>query len=329
LVSFRLRAGSNALPDLDAQRQAAQLISIAIERKRVAEQLLLANSVYESISEGIMVVDGDNLLVAVNPAFERITGYGRQEVLGRNPKLLQSGGQSSAFFQDMWRSIKDSGSWRGELWNRRKNGDTYPQQMSISTLLDEDGKVSRRIAVFDDVTEKKRAEERIHHMAHHDMLTGLPNRQLYLDRLHQALSTAHRQQAHIGVLYVDLDKFKPINDSLGHAIGDQLLQQVAQRMLGCVRESDTVARIGGDEFMALLPTIQAESDARIVAEKIRAVLEVPFEIEGHSLNISSSIGGAIFPEHGNDEDRLIESADRAMYESKKSGRNTVRFARSG
>ncbi|MBV8666088.1 MAG: PAS domain S-box protein [Burkholderiaceae bacterium] len=326
LVSFRKQSSSDTLPDLAEQQQAANLMSIAIQRKREQEQLQLANSVYESSNEAIMVVNSDNHIVAVNPAFERITGYSEEEVLGRNPKLLQSGRQSVAFFEAMWHSIRETGSWRGELWNRRKDGEIYPQQMSISTIFDEDGRVLRRIAVLDDITEKKRAEERIHHMAHHDLLTGLPNRQLYSDRLNQSLATARRQQSRIGVLYIDLDKFKPINDSLGHAVGDQVLQMAAKRMLDCVRESDTVARIGGDEFVVLLPTIQSESDARIVAEKIRAVLEVPFECDGHSLGISSSIGGAVYPEQGMDEQQLMESADRAMYESKKSGRNMVRFA---
>jgi diguanylate cyclase (GGDEF)-like protein/PAS domain S-box-containing protein len=326
LVSFRKHIGNSALPDLAHQQQAANLMSIAIQSKRAQEQLLLAHSVYESSSEAIMVVDSENRIVAVNPAFEHITGYKAQEAIGRDPNLLQSERQAASFYQEMWLSIMQDGAWRGELWNRRKNGELYPQSMSINTILDEDGRVLRRIAVFSDITDKKQAEEQIHHLAHHDLLTDLPNRVLYADRLAQALATARRDQSRVGLLYVDLDNFKPVNDGYGHAVGDQLLRNVAQRLLSCVRETDTVARIGGDKFVVLLPTIQSESNAQVVAEKIRASLEAPFEIDGNRLSISSSIGGAIYPNHGEDESQLMQHADHAMYGAKKSGRNMVRFA---
>ncbi|MDC7707594.1 sensor domain-containing diguanylate cyclase [Vogesella indigofera] len=325
LVSFRSLAESQVLPDLAQQQQAANLLSITMQHKRVEEQLLLANSVYETSSEAIMVVNQDNQILAVNPAFEAITGYAASEVIGLDPKLLQSGRQSMAFYQAMWQTILATGTWRGELWDRRKDGSVFPVTMSIDSIHDDNGEVIRRVAVLSDITDKKLAEEQINHLAHHDLLTNLPNRALFADRLSQCLALARREESRLALLYIDLDNFKPINDSFGHGVGDQLLQEVSRRMQACIRESDTLARIGGDEFVAILPAVQTVQDGWQIAEKIRTALECPFNIDGHEINISSSIGAAIYPDHGMDENQLMQHADQAMYQAKNGGRNAIQF----
>jgi diguanylate cyclase (GGDEF)-like protein/PAS domain S-box-containing protein len=284
-----------------------------------------AKAVYENSSEGIMVVDRNNRIVSVNPAFESITGYSTEEVTGADPKVLSSGRHTADFYAEMWRSIKETGTWHGEIWNRHKDGHIYAQLMRIDTILAEDGTVSQRVCVFSDITAKKLAEQRIEHMAQHDALTNLPNRTLYADRLQQILAIARRENSRFALLYIDLDRFKPVNDTLGHLAGDTLLQMVAQRMLDSVRESDTVARMGGDEFAVLLPAIQSRQDVLIVAEKLRAAIEAPFEVDGKQLDISCSIGGAYYPEDGSTGEALTQSADQAMYLAKDSGRNRVCF----
>lgn len=326
LVSFRRHAGSKAFPDLETQQHAARLINIAIQRRRIEKQLQLAASVYEASSEGIMVTDGQNRIVGVNPAFTKITGYGMPEVLGQDPRILKSGQHDQAFYQAMWQSILETDAWQGEIWNCRKDGSRYPAWMTINTIFDDAGEVIRRTCIFSDITDKKLAEERIHHLARHDALTGLPNRMLCMDRLNLAIAAAKRDKSQLALLYIDLDNFKPVNDNLGHLVGDQLLQVVAERMLKCVRESDTVARIGGDEFVVLLPTVKETSDSLLVAEKIRGAIAQAFEVAGHSLAISSSIGIAVYPTHGEDAQALVIQADTAMYLAKRSGRNTVRLA---
>ncbi|WP_348944809.1 PAS domain S-box protein [Chitinibacter sp. FCG-7] len=327
LVSFHKQSGGRASADAQLQQQAAKLIGVAIQHKRIEEQLLLANSVYMASSEAIMVVDAANRIVAVNPAFETITGYAATDVLGRDPKLMRSPQQTLGFYREVWQAILETGVWHGELWNQRKDGRSYPANMHISSINDEDGLVLRRIAIFTDITDKKIAEEQINHLAHYDLLTNLPNRVLYADRLSLSLAVARRNSALVGLLYVDLDEFKPVNDSFGHAVGDMLLKQASQRMLACVRESDTVARIGGDEFVVILPAVQSVQDVQQVGEKLRLALVNPFLIDEHRLNISASIGGAIYPEHGEDEEHLMQHADHAMYIAKKAGRNRVHIFR--
>ncbi|WP_157669812.1 PAS domain S-box protein [Chitinibacter sp. GC72] len=323
LVSFHKQVGGRSIADAELQQQAAKLIGVAIKHKRTEEQLLLANSVYMASSEAIMVVDAANRIVAVNPAFETITGYAATEVLGHDPKLMRSPQQTPDLYRDMWQAIVERGVWHGELWNQRKDGRSYPVNMHISSINDEDGLARRRIAIFTDITDKKIAEEQINHLAHYDLLTNLPNRVLYADRLSLSLAVARRNRSLVGLLYVDLDEFKPVNDSFGHAVGDVLLKQAAQRMLACVRESDTVARIGGDEFVVILPAVQSLQDVQQVAEKLRLALVNPFLIDEHCLNISASVGGAIYPGHGEDEEHLMQHADHAMYMAKKAGRNRV------
>jgi len=309
-----------------------ELVRIVEDRERALDELRAAmerleqaKAIYESSSEGIMVVDRDNRIISVNPAFKCITGYSYDEIVGADPYILRSGRHTAEFYAEIRRSLQETGTWRGEIWNQRKNGQVYLQFMLIDTILGDDGEVSKRVCIFSDITEKKLAEERIKHMSQHDTLTDLPNRMLYEDRLHQALAMARREKTPLAILYIDLDRFKPVNDTLGHAAGDTLLKLVAQRMLDCVRETDTVARMGGDEFAVVLPAIRSRQNALMVAEKIRKKLESPFEINGEQLDISSSIGCAIYPDDGQDGAVLTQSADQAMYLAKQSGRNRVCF----
>jgi diguanylate cyclase (GGDEF)-like protein/PAS domain S-box-containing protein len=306
--------------------QAAEEINRELaERKRAEEGLRLAATVVKTVEEAVLVTDQDNVIISVNPAFTEITGYAPDEVIGKNPRILSAGKHSKDFYKSMWQTLIATGNWHGEIWDRRKNGEFYVKWLSIRLVRDERGKLTHHVAVFSDITERKAAEERMQHLAHHDVLTDLPNRALFNDRLQQALAQVKRDQAHLALLFLDLDKFKPVNDKLGHAVGDLLLKEVARRLQHCVRESDTVSRVGGDEFVVLLPSIEAGTDAMLVAEKILYALNQPFELAGHSLHISASIGIAVYPEHGSDEKMLTRNADIAMYHAKGGGRNNVQL----
>ena len=314
----------------DAEGRALRMIGThadVTERREREEALRLAAIVINTVDEAVMVTGADNLIVAVNPAFTRITGYAEAEVIGKNPNLLSSGSHPPVFFKELWTTLVATGSWRGEIRNRRKNGELYVEWLSIKLLRDERGHLINHLAVFSDISARKAEEERINHLAHYDGLTDLPNRTLITDRLRQALSKAKRDRTRMGLMFIDLDKFKPVNDNLGHAVGDLLLVEVANRLRDNVRASDTVARLGGDEFVVLLPTMEQEEDAVMVAEKIRYALNQPFQVAGHVLNISSSIGVAVYPEHGADEKLLLIHADIAMYHAKKGGRDAVRLYR--
>lgn len=301
-----------------------------IDMLKQAEELSrLSNTVFNTVDEALLVTDADNRIVMVNPSFTRVTGYTLEEVSGRNPSVLSSGRHGQDFYRQLWAKLDSEGGWSGELWNRRKNGEAYVEWASIKRVTDAHGKPTHYVAAFSDITVRKANEENIRHQAQYDALTDLPNRVLLFDRLQQALAQAKREQSHLALMYVDLDKFKQINDSLGHAIGDEVLQRVADRMQACVREVDTVARIGGDEFVVLLPVIENEEDALIVAEKIRHLLNQPFDIAGQHLEISSSIGIAIYPDHGTTEDEITANADIAMYLAKEAGRDTVKLFRHG
>lgn len=301
-----------------------------ITKTKQAEELMrLSSTVFNTVDEAILVSDADNRVITVNPAFTRVTGYTPEEVIGGNPSLLSSGKHDAEFYRELWSQLTGKGSWSGEIWNRRKSGEVYVEWSSIKQVRDTHGKLTHYVAAFSDITARKANEESIRHQAQYDALTDLPNRVLLFDRLQQALAQARRDKTRLALMYIDLDKFKPINDNLGHAIGDQILQQTAKRMQGCVREMDTVARIGGDEFVVLLPVVESEQDALIVAEKIRFALNQSFEIAGQNLNISSSAGVAIYPEHGDSENELTGNADIAMYFAKESGRNNVKLFQKG
>jgi len=297
-----------------------------IAQRRAAEAgLQLAAKVFGQSNEAIMITDAENRIVQVNAAFTRITGYQSEEVLGHNPRLLSSGRQSPQFYHGMWQQLLSNNRWRGEIWNRRKSGEVFPEWLSISNVTDAQGKLTHHIALFIDITERKKEEAQMERLASYDTLTGLPNRNLLADRVEQGIAQANRHQSLLAMLFIDLDHFKNINDSLGHDVGDGLLQQVAERLKLCLRRSDTIARLGGDEFIALLTEISGEAEASFVAEKMLAVLGDGFEVGGHTVHIAASIGISLFPNDGANKVELMRNADLAMYRAKDSGRNRFAF----
>ena len=297
------------------------------ERHEREEALRLASTVFLTMDEAVMVTNMDNLIISVNPAFTVITGYAASEVIGKNPRLLASGSHGADYYQQMREQLANDGNWHGEIRNRRKSGKLFVEWLSIKQVRDGQGLPTHYVSVFSDISERKADEERMQHLAHFDVLTGLPNRALFSDRLRQTLAKARRDKTRIALMFIDLDKFKPVNDLLGHHVGDLLLKAVAARLAECVRRaSDTVGRMGGDEFVVMLPEIDSVHDATVVAEKILHALGLTFEIGAHRIDISSSIGIAIFPEHGQDENALLTRADAAMYQAKQGGRNRVEVA---
>ncbi|MBI2295801.1 MAG: EAL domain-containing protein, partial [Betaproteobacteria bacterium] len=294
-------------------------------RKRAEEQLRLAASALEHAAEGVMISDEHRRIAFVNKAFTRITGYAPEEAIGRDPDFLRSGEHDAAFYEEVWSEIRNAGGWQGEMWRRRKGGDIYPEWRSVSSVKDEAGKTTHYVSVFTDISQLKQDKVRLEFLAHHDALTHLPNRTLFEDRLQEALNRAHRHAGKVGLLFVDLDRFKNVNDSLGHGAGDLLLQAVAERIKECVRKTDTVARLGGDEFAVLLDELAESQHAVNVAEKLRAALAQPFKLSGHELIISASIGISCYPHDGSDPQTLLKNADAAMYRAKEAGRDTYRF----
>lgn len=288
-------------------------------------KLQQAAQVFENTTEGVIVTDRKANITAVNPAFTQITGYPEEAVIGRNPKFLQSGKHDKAFFKGLWGKLKQEKSWRGEIWNRRKNGEIYPAWLNITSIQDDKGEISQYVALFSDITSIKQSQSQLEHLAHHDSLTDLPNRLLFEDRLEHAITQAKRQKRHLAVLFLDLDRFKNINDSLGHSVGDALLVQVATRLRNLLRENDTAARLGGDEFTILLENLEDPNYTAVVANKILNHLKQPFEIFGRKLHITASIGLSLYPEDGTDVGNLTKNADAAMYQAKESGRNNYRF----
>ncbi len=296
------------------------------EQRQIAEaDLHLAHSVMCHTNEGIMVTDAQKNIVSVNPAFTRITGYEADEALGQKPSFLSSGNHDPVYYSDMWESINEKGYWQGEIWNRRKNREVYPEWLTINPVYDQGGSLTHYVAIFSDITSVKQSEAEMEHLAHHDPLTDLPNRLLLMTRLRYSLRTASRNKHICAVLYVDLDRFKLINDSLGHEVGDGVLQHIARRFKGQVREVDMVARLGGDEFVVLLEGIEDPLDASLVAEKIIQCLEDPVVVQDHSFNISCSIGIATYPKDGNTVEALLRGADSAMYQAKRKGASNIVF----
>jgi len=298
--------------------------------KAQQSELRLADAVFEQNAESIMITNAaDNTITRVNPAFTRITGYSAEEAIGKNPRFLHSDRHDEEFFHAMRGTLRKHGQWRGEIWNKRKNGEIYPEELTISAVKNPQGEVQYYVGISTDISKDKEAESRIHDLAYYDTLTGLPNRLLLDDRLKVALANAARNDMHVALLFLDLDHFKEVNDTLGHTAGDQLLVNTAERILACVREGDTVARQGGDEFVLLLPDLDNTGDAiyaaSTVAEKIRDVLNQPFNLNGFEASVTPSMGIAIFPSDAENMENLIRNADTAMYHAKNSGRNNFQF----
>ena len=299
----------------------------ASARIAAESKLRLAARVISRSGEGIIISDAKGLIVEVNKAFETITGYSRADALGRNPNFLSSGRQDKEFYRRMWQTLHAEGFWQGEIWNRRKNNEIFPEWLSLSAIRDDGGEITHYVATFSDVTEAKANEARIQHMAHHDFLTGLPNRFLLTDRFKQVAAAAERNDTRYALLFIDLDRFKNVNDTLGHSIGDQLLRDVASRLGSIVRGTDTLSRQGGDEFLVLLGEVETPEAAAIVARKLMQVLGEPFLLDGHPITVTPSIGIAVSPEDGTDLDSLLKHADLAMYDAKQQGRNNYQFFR--
>ncbi|MDP2432105.1 MAG: EAL domain-containing protein [Pseudomonadota bacterium] len=295
---------------------------------RRLRDLRMARLVFEAAGEGVVVTDTKGTILAVNPAFCEISGYREDEALGQTPAMLSSGHHDAEFYRHMWESLRGLGRWSGEILNRRKNGEIYPEWLSI-VAVDEPGMhTTRYIGLFSDITERKREEERIRRLAHYDVLTGLPNRILFGDHMQRSLARLHRRGGQMAVLYLDLDRFKPVNDNYGHAFGDQVLSEAARRMAACMRDTDTISRRGGDEFVATLEAQDAKDTAALVSRKLIEAISQPYLIEGRQVSIGASIGVAIYPDDGADAEDLLASADAALYTAKQDGRGDFRFYRS-
>jgi diguanylate cyclase (GGDEF)-like protein/PAS domain S-box-containing protein len=296
-----------------------------LQRKRAEAQLRLASHVFEYSGEAILVTDANNLIVNVNPAFTRITGYSLEEVRGRDPKLLASGRTTREEYRLMWERLLQDGFWHGEMWDRHKDGGVYPKLITISVVRNAHGEIDSYIASFTNISEQKEAEAKIHHIAHHDPLTGLPNRLHLQAVLEQSLALARREGSELALMFVDLDRFKEVNDSLGHTVGDALLVEVAHRLRESCRESDFVARLGGDEFVVALSGTEVARAAQVVAEKILVRLAEPCRVGDHDIRTTPSVGIAVFPRDGDSIDALMNRADVAMYQAKGRGRNNFVF----
>jgi len=292
---------------------------------RSHQDLFLARAVIEASLEGVMIVDAQGRIEYVNPAFTRLTGWGADEVVGRNPNILQSGRQDEAFYAALWASLAEKGHWQGEIWNRRKTGEVFAEWLSINAIRDGQGRLVKYAAIFSDITERKRHEEEVRSLAYVDALTGLPNRRLLTDRLAQAMAAAHRHGRALAVMFLDLDLFKRINDTFGHDAGDKVLTETAARLRACVGEGDTVARIGGDEFVLVLTDLDDPADAGKVAERTIAAVKAPLELGGpgggRAVFVTTSIGIAVYPSDAEGVDDLLRCADLAMYQAKQGGRN--------
>lgn len=289
------------------------------------EQTSLYVRAFEATAHAILVTDLQGTILSVNQAFTKLTGYSREEALGSNPRIFKSGRHDPAFYKAMWTSVLTTGHWHGDLWDRHKDGSIYSKYLSISAIKNPAGELTHFIGILYDNSERKTIEERLEHLAHYDALTGLPNRSLLRDRMEQAVERAIRLNTKMAMLYLDLDHFKNINDTLGHATGDVLLRAVAQRMKTCVRGVDTIARLGGDEFVVLIPDISDVGDIRTVTEKLITALVQPYTLEGQSVVCTPSIGISIYPDDGNQMDDLMKHADTAMYKAKQSGRGNFKF----
>ncbi len=300
---------------------AMESIQDITERKQSEEALRLAANVFEHAREGIVITDREGTIVDVNRAFEEISGYSRDEAMGRNLKFLKSGHHDAVFYAEMWQSITERGYWHGEIWNRRKSGAIYPQSTSISAVHNAKGQVTYYVALLADISIFKENQLRLERMAYYDPLTGLPNRTLLADRLRLMLSRAQREHRMLAICYLDLDGFKPVNDLWGHAAGDELLVQVAQRFQQSVRGDDTVARLGGDEFVILLSNLNSIEEGEQILERLQAKLAAPLTLKAAEVTVSASIGVTFFPGDGADPDTLIRHADQAMYRAKQSGRS--------
>lgn len=295
------------------------------ERKKTEDRLRLAAKFFASSNEAIVITDPSASILDVNDAYSTITGYRKEEVVGRNPRIMKSGRHDAAFYREFWRGLIEEGQWQGEIWDRRKSGEIFPKWLSVSAVRDEKGGTTHYVGFFSDITVFKQTEERLKYIAHYDTLTGLPNRFLFQDRLGQEIARAQRTGLMVALFFLDLDRFKAINDTLGHHAGDILLIEIAGRLRGCIREIDTVARLGGDEFTVILPDMSGAHGTIAVAKKMIEAVSLPVTIEGHEVFVTVSIGITFYPTDGTALDELTKNADTAMYHAKEMGKNNFQF----
>lgn len=289
----------------------------------------IAKNIFKYSNESIIITDAQNRILFVNPAFEIVTGYSAEEVIGKNPRILQSGMQDEQFYKKMWNDIKQHGVWKGKIWNKRKDGELYLEWLTISVVKDQKGNVTNYVAIFSDITEHKRNVEQLTRLALYDTLTNVPNRYLLEKELESIIRMSKKHNQSFALLFLDLDRFKNINDTLGHRVGDMLLKETAQRLKRMLRKQDTIARFGGDEFVIILPNLKHIREAAYMAEKIVESLKRPFCFNHQEIYISTSIGISVYPYDGTDKETLIRMADRAMYQTKKNGRNQYALYHAG
>ncbi|NHI00535.1 EAL domain-containing protein [Oceanimonas sp. MB9] len=308
---------------LQEVRQLLEQRDQALLRSRL--NLQLAERVIEASLEGIIITDAGGRIEFVNPAFTHTTGYSAEEVMGRTPALLSSGRHDAAFYRAMWQTLNEQGYWRGEIWNRRKSGQLYLELLTITAIQDDGGNITNFAALFTDITHIRENEDRIRQLAYYDALTGLPNRRLLEDRLALAVRHAHRSRRHLAVIFIDLDHFKQVNDTLGHAAGDELLLEVSRRIRARLREDDTLARLGGDEFIVLLPELEQADEASRIAQRLIDAVAEPFYIRNQPFRIGCSLGVSLYPDDADTPETLLHHADSAMYQAKQEGRNDYRL----
>ena len=332
-IQFRRRDGSSfwllvsgcALDSARPNEGSIWVFADITERKLAEEKLRLSATVLEHIADGVTVLDVHGRIRAINPAFTQITGYTEMEALGQQSSLTRPGRDDEPFYRQMWQDLLETGFWRGERWETRKNGEAYLEWLTVSSVRDDSDQVTHYVCVFSDITEVKESQDKLDHLAHHDPLTALPNRLLFHDRLQHAMVRCARAGQQLAVLFIDLDRFKNVNDTLGHHVGDLLLKQVAGQLAACLREGDTLARLGGDEFIVLLEDIGGVAGATRVAAKLIAMFEQPFMVSGYELFVTGSVGISLYPQDGRDMHLLIRNADVAMYQAKARGRNNFQF----
>lgn len=276
--------------------------------------------VFVALSHAMVITDAFGTIIYVNPAFEQITGWRRHEVVGENPRILQSGRHGAKFYSQFWAALSKHGHWRGEIWNKRRNGEEYPEQLTINAIYDHSGRVTHYVSIFNDITERKALEQQLSHMAFHDVVTELPNRAYFLDRLNLAIDGGQRKDDRFAVFLIDLDGFKAVNDTLGHDVGDEVLNGVGVRLNDTIRANDVAARLGGDEFGMLLFGDCGEDEATILAQRVVDTVSQPFSINGETATVGASVGVSLYPRHGDTAEVLMKCADTAMYEAKRGGK---------